>query len=84
MNENSCSNQKIHVLFEHGFKLYNTSNKPPVINMTLYAEGAADQTDHFAVAFVCENVAHDNFMTFKSLQLPPFCLEKFSVRKGIF
>ena len=46
------------MLFEHGFKLYNTSNKPQVIYMTLYAESAADQTDHFACAFVCENVAH--------------------------
>ena len=24
--------------------------------MTLYAESTADQTDHFADAFVCENV----------------------------
>ena len=26
--------------------------------MTLYAESAVDQTDHFAAAFVHENVAH--------------------------
>ena len=26
--------------------------------MTLYAESAADQTDHFSDAFVRENVAH--------------------------
>ena len=26
--------------------------------MALYAESAADQTDHFANAFVSENVAH--------------------------
>ena len=26
--------------------------------MTLYAECAADQTDHFVNAFVCENVGH--------------------------
>ena len=26
--------------------------------MTLYAENAADQTDHFAYAFVHENIAH--------------------------
>ena len=31
MNENPCSNQEIHVLFEHGFKLENTSNEPRVI-----------------------------------------------------
>ena len=26
--------------------------------MTLYAESAADQTDHFADAFVCKNFEH--------------------------
>ena len=37
--------------------------------MTLSAESAADQTDHFAHAFVCENVAHDYGVvrTFESL-----------------
>ena len=58
MNENLCSNQEIHVLFEHEFKLKNTSNKPRVIYMTLYAESAADQTDHSADTFVRENVAY--------------------------
>ena len=58
MNENPYSNQEIHVLFEHGFKLLNTSNKPRVIYMMLYAETATDQTDPFADAFVCKNVAH--------------------------
>ena len=43
------------MLFEHGFKLYNTSNKPQAIYINLYAESAADQTDHFADAFVHEN-----------------------------
>ena len=46
------------MLFENGFELENTSNKPRVIYMTLYAESAAHQTDHFANAFVCENVAY--------------------------
>ena len=27
--------------------------------MMLYAESAADQTEHFANAFIRENVAHD-------------------------
>ena len=27
MNKISCSHQEIHVLFEHGFKLENTSNE---------------------------------------------------------
>ena len=54
--------------------------------MMLYAESTVDQTYHFAYAFVLENVAqsYDDVMTFQSLQLTPFCLEKFSVRKGIF
>ena len=31
MNENLCSNQEIHVLFEQGLELYNTINKLRVI-----------------------------------------------------
>ena len=27
--------------------------------MTLYAESAANQTHHFADAFICENVGHN-------------------------
>ena len=50
--------------------------------MTLYTESAGDQTDHFAVVFVCENVAHGyDVMTFESTQPTPFCEEKSSVRK---
>ena len=54
--------------------------------MMLYTESLEEQTDHFADAFVRENVAYvyDDVMTFKILQLMPFCLEKSSVRKGIF
>ena len=48
MNENPCSNEEIHTLFEHVFKLENTSNKPWVIYMTLYIGSVADQTDHIA------------------------------------
>ena len=36
-----------------------------------------DQTDNFADAFVCENVAHGN-------DVVSLCLEKFSVRKRKF
>ena len=51
--------------------------------MTLYAESAAGQTDHFADVLVRENVAYgyDVVMTFESTQPTPFCLEKSSVRK---
>ena len=81
---NSCSNQEIHMLFEHGFKLENTSNEPWVIYMTLYTESVADQTDHFADVFVRENVAYGfGVMTFESLHPTPFYL-KSSVRRGIF
>ena len=31
MNENPCSNQEIHVLFEHGSELENTKNEPCII-----------------------------------------------------
>ena len=46
--------------------------------MTLYTESVADQTDHFADTFVCENVAYgyDDVMTFESLQPNHICLEK--------
>ena len=82
MNENPCSNQEIHVLFEHGSELENTEYEPCIICMTLYTERIADQTDHFANVFVRENVAYGyDVMTFESTQSTPFCLEKFSVRK---
>ena len=52
-------------------------------------ESVATLTDHFANAFVrqqnCVCLWHcGDVMTFKSLTLTPFCLEKSSVRKGIF
>ena len=46
------------MLFEHGFELENTKNQPCIICMALYTESDADQTDHFADAFVWENVAY--------------------------
>ena len=49
--------------------------------MTLYTKSVADQADHFADVFVHGNVGYGDVMTFKSLQLTPFCLEKFCVRK---
>ena len=84
MKEYPCSNQETHILFEHGFKLYNISNQPLAIYITLYEESTADQTDYFSGAFVCENVVHGyGVLAFESLQSTPFCLEKSSVRKGI-
>ena len=44
MNENPCSNQEIHVLYEHGSELENTKNEPCIICMTLYTESVVDQT----------------------------------------
>ena len=58
MNENPCSNQEIHELFEHGLKLENILQMSPGINMTLYTESIADQTDHFADVFARENIAY--------------------------
>ena len=82
MNENPCSNQEIHVLFEHGSELENTLNERCMICMTLYTERITDQTDHFSDVFVRENVAYGyDVMTFESTQPTPFCLEKSGVRK---
>ena len=58
MKENSCSNHEVCMLFEHGFKLENAKNEPQIIYIILYTESLADQTDYFADAFVCENVAY--------------------------
>ena len=53
--------------------------------MTLYAESAAYQTNHFPKVFVRKNVKHGyDVMTFESLQSTPFCLEKFSVKNRYF
>ena len=52
MNENPCSNQEIHVLFEHGSEFEITLNEPCIICMTLYTESVAYQTDHFTDFFV--------------------------------
>ena len=48
-------------------------------------ESVAAVTDHFADAFVRENVACvcNDVMTFESLTPTPFCLGKLSVRKWI-
>ena len=46
------------MLFEHGFKVENTTNEPWVIYMKLYTKSVADQTDHFADGFVHENIAY--------------------------
>ena len=68
-----------------GLKLYNTSKKPQVIYMTLYAESAADQTEHFAnILFgktLCMTIV---LRRYESLQSTPFCLHKFNVRKWVF
>ena len=57
--------------------------------MTLYAESAADQADHLADAFVRENVAKGYYVVTtlwrsKVVYSRAICLEKFSVRKGMF
>ena len=55
-----------------------------------HTKSVADQTDHFANVFVCENLMYGYdivttlIMTFESLQLVPFCLEKSRARKEIF
>ena len=58
MNEKPCSNQEIHLPFENGSELENTSNEPCIICMTLYTEHITDQTGHFADVLVRENVVY--------------------------
>ena len=56
--------------------------------MALYMESVADQTDHFANAFVCENIAYcydvRQHYDGQKFTADIICLEKSSVRKGIF
>ena len=53
--------------------------------MTIYTDSAVDQTNHFADAFVRENVAYgSDVVAFESLQSTALCLAKFNVRKWIF
>ena len=63
------------MLFEHGF--YLTSLDWTLISLHDVArESVAALTDHFAVAFVRENVAgkYDVVATFENVMLTPFCL----------
>ena len=57
--------------------------------MRLYTESIVDQTNHYPDAFVSQKYwvwlcCYDNIMTVENLQLTPFCLEKSSIRKGVF
>ena len=86
--QNPCSNYEIYVLFEHGFYLKRLK-LGPVCMHDVTLESVTAVTDHFADAFVRENVARV-YMTLwrrndvESLTLTPFCFEKSNVRKGIF
>ena len=53
MNENPCSNHEIRVLFEHGFVL----KMSPELFAQRYTKCSFD---HFAIALIRENVAHQN------------------------
>ena len=52
----------------------------------LYTGIVADQNDHFNDVFIRKNLPYGYKVvtTFANLQQTPFCLEKSSVRKGIF
>ena len=57
-----------------------------MLDVTL--ECVATVTDHFADAFVCENVARVYMTLWRSndvrkVTMTPFCFEESSVRKGI-
>ena len=88
MNENPCSNQEIHVLFEHGSELENTSNEPCIIKK--FARGYLQKvlrtrliiSPMFLFTKTLRTVMRcDYVMTFESTQPTPFCLEKSRVRK---
>ena len=76
------------MLFEHGFYL-KKSKLGPDLHALRYTECVAAVTDHFAIAFVRENVERV-YMTLwrrndvRKLTLTSFCFEKTSVGKGIF
>ena len=76
------------MLFEHGFYL-KSLNLALICMHDVRLECVAAVTDHFADAFVRENVARV-YMTLwrrndvRELTLTPFCFEKSSVRKWIF
>ena len=86
--QNPCSNNEIHVLFEHGFYL-KSLNWALICMHDFTLECVAAVTDHFAIAIVRKNFARV-YMTLwrcndvRKLTLTTFCFEKSSVRKGIF
>ena len=55
--QNPCSNHEIYVLFEHGFYL-KSLNWALICMHNVTLESFAAMADHFADAFVRENVAH--------------------------
>ena len=76
------------MLFEHGFYLKNL-NWALICMHGVILECVAAVPDHFADAFVRDNVARVYMMLWRrndvrKLTLAPFCFEKSSVRKGIF
>ena len=73
MNEYPCSNQEIHALFEHWFKLENTENELELMKVL--------QTR--LVDIIWSMFLFKRYQ-FESLQPIPFCLEKSCVRKRIF
>ena len=55
--QNPCSNPEIHVLFEHGFYLKKNLNWAQICMHDVTLESVAAAKNHFADAFVRENVA---------------------------
>ena len=70
MDEIPCSNQEIHLRFEHGVNLKILKMSPKLFAWR-YTESMADQTDHFADAFVHKNMAYgfDVVTTFLRLKV---------------
>ena len=83
MNKNPCSNQEIHVLFEHGFELENTKMSPALFARR-YIRKALRTILIISPMFLFAKTLCMVMMTFESLQPTPFSLEKSSVRNGQF
>ena len=73
MNDNPCTSHEVHTLFEHGFKLENTSNEPRVVCMAL------EWKDTFVIVVYNYDVVTTLWRS-KFYTLSPFCIEKYNVR----
>ena len=63
MNRNPCSNQEIHVLFDHEFKLENTLNEPVSYLTDLIIRKVLQNRQSISPMFLCAKKLHYNGLT---------------------